>query len=365
MVSPLLLIVSAAYAQAVAQFAEPAWARFAVPQAADHIAVMGVIRGWGPSGEDRATITQSGPWLREDVIERGASSTSISNLESAMSYHFTRQSDGQFGSLSISGKHGATLRTVEKTDETDQLLGETCTIWLFKADTITERNCLTADRIMLWQSIVGRSGTEISSAHALSITRRKIRLEEVEVPSDLLQLGSWNGWSLEPAQGLNDEVLLQSAITGMTPGKTESLIIRRLGLSVMTDRTSDRGRTRVFSRPGIHLTLNEKPDGSLDRLEVTRVPPTAASAGPFGKPVQLVPPKTLTILGEPCSVFDMAPGVSDFGRTQCQTTDGLVLAEDTVGRASRSLLTAVRITRGKLGATDVTPPADILSGRGQ
>jgi hypothetical protein len=357
MVPLIFLMAVAAQTQAVGPFAKPAWARFAVPWAADHVAVMSVKRGWGPPGEDQATITQSGTWLREDVIERGKSSTSISNLQSAISYHYTRLSDGQYGSVTISGKHGAAVRVLEKTNDTDYLLGENCTIWLFKADGFTEKNCLTSDGIMLWQSIVGHSGTQLSSARALSIKRRPIRSDEVEIPPDLLELASWNGWSVKRPMGLNDEVLLQSAPTTL---RKESLLIRRLGASVMTDRTNSRGRSRVFSGQGVRLTISEMPDGSLDRLDLTRVQPSALLSGPFGKAAPLSPPKTLTILGELCSVLDMAPGVSDFGQTQCHTQNGLVLEQDTVSWGSRSTLVAVVVTRGKLRPADVSPPANIL-----
>jgi hypothetical protein len=357
MVPLMFLIAAAAQTQVGSPFVKPAWAQFAVPWAVDHVAVMSVKRGWGPPGEDRATVTQSGGWLREDVIERGKSSTSISNLQSAMSYHYTRQPDGQYGSLAISGKHGAALRVVEKTDDTDRLLGENCTIWLFKADGLTEKNCLTTDGIMLWQSIIGHSGTELSSARALSVKRMPIQSEEVEVPRDLLSLASWNGWSVKRPTGLNDEVLLESAPTSL---RKENLLIRRLGASVMTDSTSGRGRSRTFSGQGVRLAISEMPDGSLNRLDLTRVRPAAIPSGPAGKPAPLSPPKTLTILGEQCSMFDMAPGVSDFGQTQCQTQNGLVLEQNTVSWGSRSAMVAVAVTKGKLRPADVSPPANIL-----
>ncbi len=157
--------------------------------------------------------------------------------------------------------------------------------------------------------------------------------------------------------GLNDEVLLESAPTSL---RKESLLIRRLGASVMTDSTSGRGRSRTFSGQGVRLAISEMPDGSLNRLDLTRVRPAAILSGPAGKPAPLSPPKILTILGEQCSMFDMAPGVSDFGQTQCQTQNGLVLEQNTVSWGSRSAMVAVAVTKGKLRPADVSPPANIL-----
>lgn len=354
----LSLLLLSSLPQAGAWFDKPAWARFASPTAADHVAVMRVRRGWGAPGEDRATITRSGGWLREDIVEAGKRSTSISDLRSGLSYHFARGGDGRYARLTISGRPGAVRLAVEKTRQTDHLLGEACTVWSFKADNYTEKNCLTADGILLWQSVVAKSGAEISSARAISIVRRRVRPREARPPADLLRLESWTATAVSGSRAPNDEVVLRASPGSRAP--VESLDIRRLGSAVFTDRRNARGRTRTFSGGGTTLTLDEQPDGELVRLDIVRA---VRSAGPSRGPVPLASPRTKTILGETCTLYDMAPGVADFAQTECRTRDGIVLEQSTWTRGRGATLTAVSIVRGKLRPADLAPPASILAPR--
>ncbi len=232
-------------------------------------------------------------------------------------------------------------------------------MWLFKADSYTEKNCLTADGILLWQSIVGKHG-ELSSARAISIARRPVRPKEAQPPADLMRLNSWRMAMPSGSSMPNDEVVLRAAPE--PGGREESLDIRRLGSIVVTDHRSARGRTRTFSGQGMSLTLDEQPDGALDQLAIARTPRGAGTTGPFGKPVHPAPGKK-TILGESCTMFDLAPGVSDFARTECRTRDGLVLEQSTWTRGGGATLTAVSIARGRVRPADVVPPRNILEQR--
>ncbi|NYT39366.1 hypothetical protein HZY97_01230 [Sphingomonas sp. R-74633] len=354
----LLALLLAADAQADTVFAKPGWSRFAVPVAADHIAVMRVKRGWGPPGEDQATLTRSGHWLREDGIENGEKSTSISDMQSGVSYHLARFPDGRYSGLSIIGKARATPLSIEKTAQTDSLLGESCTVWQFKAKEYTEKNCLTADGIMLWQSLVsGRDGGELSSAKAVSITRRKVAREAAEIPAELLRLTSWGEWQPGAAGGPNDDVLLRGAAD--TP--SESFRVRRLGKARMTEWTDGRQTTRVFIAPGMRLSLNERADGGLIRLDLNRDPQNDNPNLLLGKEIKVPGAPSKTILGERCTMFDMAPGVMDYGELECRTANGLILERVTTSRGRTTTLVAVRIDRGTLRPGDLAPPADILT----
>lgn len=322
-----------------ATFLKPAWSRLAVPRAVDHVAVM---------TDGQTTLTRSGPWMREDLVGKNYAETTISNVETGFSYHFTRDANGGVGGLTITGRATAVRQTVRKTRETHRLLGEICTVWLFSWDRIVEHNCLTRDGVLLWQRVVG-SGNDISSSTAASIVRRRVLPAEVSLPAGLLNLSFWGGWR-SPTAARGDTVWL----TRPANEGSGSLLLRRLGLYSLRDEVTGNRRFRTFQGDGITLNLHEMSDGRLERLDLSRTGARDDMMTPA------VPEIRKTILGENCTVYGHELITAEANRVQCRTADGLILEEINYSRGRSTTLTATRIERGATVFAEVAPPANVL-----
>lgn len=322
-----------------ATFLKPAWSRLAVPRSVDHVAVM---------TDGHTTLTRSGPWMREDLVGKNYAETTISNVETGFSYHFTLDANGGFGGLTITGRAAAVRQTVRKTRETHRLLGEICTVWLFSWDQIVEHNCLTCDGVLLWQRVVG-SGNELMSFKAASIVRRRVMPAEVSLPANLLDLPAWGGWRSLPAARGDTVWLARPANEG-----SGSLLLRRLGRCSLREEVAGNRRFRTFQGEGITINLTEMSDGRLERLDLSRTGTREDSMTPA------VPEIRKTILGESCTVYRNAMIMADFARVECRTADGLVIEEISYSRGRPTTLTATRIERGTTVLAEVAPPANLL-----
>lgn len=320
-------------------FLKPAWSRLAVPNAVDHVVVM---------TDGSTTLTRAGPWIREDLVGKDFSETTISNVETGFSYHFTRGTDGGLGGLTITGRASAVRQTVRKTRETHQPLGETCTVWLFSWDRIVEHNCLTRDGILLWQRVVG-SGYDLFSFKAASVVRRRVLPAEVSLPAGLLDLPAWGGWRSSPAARGDSVWLARPVKEG-----SGSLLLRRLGPYSVRDEVAGDRRYRSYRGEGMTLTLHEMSDGRLERLDLSRIGATDDRMTPT------VPEIRKTILGETCTVYGHELITAESNRVQCRTADGLILEEITYSRGRSTTLTATRIERGATVFAEVAPPANVL-----
>ena len=339
-------------------FTWPADARVAIPVAVDHVAVMVVKRGWGGGGDDRLAVSRSGRWLREDLVERGRPMTTMSDLRSGISFRYAAR-DGRYRSLMVRGTSQAARITVDRTDRTDRLLGENCTVWRFSRDGIVEEMCLTHDGIALWTRVKGSGGNELGASRAESIVRRPLTPAEVQLPPDLLRLSSWTDKRNGPSASTpNDEVLLALPQSGALAAR-RTVTTRRRGVSRSVDDRLPNGRRRHYVGADFTVAFDEGPGGVLQTLAISAIDPRQPALANEG--VRIGESGTKTILGEMCTMFDAAPHVSDYDLTECRSADGAVLemSERSWG-ADLGPLVATRISRGKLSAADMLPPDDLF-----
>lgn len=79
--------------------------------------------------------------------------------------------------------------------------------------------------------------------------------------------------------------------------------------------------------------------------------------GDQSDPSNLSNPKRLrTILHEQCAEYGPAVQATDFNQRQCITTDGILLAQDTISWGSWTNLEAREVARRKLTIAVVIPP---------
>jgi hypothetical protein len=340
-------------------FVTPYEGQYFTPASVDHIVVMGASQASGRDRgiETKVLVTRSGPWLREETPGRIV----FANIDTGMPYAVERSPEGRNRTISMMGPKRSNKLTIERTGKIQRILGERCTIWLFTHEnSYFERNCITDDGIMLSRSAETKDGFVLASAHALSITRRRVAPSEVEPSADLFALASWPAWTLPIKGGPNDEVLLESADASGNGTARSSLLIRRLGPYLMTDERSSQNHRRIYERGDFRINVIDRLDGTLDWFGASPIGP-----GERKSLLDLVNPvptgKTDTILGRACRYFDMAPNVSDFSQVECRTDDGLVLRRATSSWGSNQTVTAIKVTIGRLALREVAPPVTVFS----
>ena len=334
-------------------FLRPEASQFMMPHAVDHTAVMVVDSG--SSSLPTVTITRSGIWQKEERRLGDTTQTSLANLATGTSWLFDKGVDGRFLSLTISGTQASHRQTVEKTDESDKALGETCQVWRLARQALTEEDCLTSDGLLLWQKVLGYDGYELASAHAISIQRRSVEPELIAPPVGLLDLSSWGDWVDASPALPNDDVMLQfGGDAGTSSPQTNTLHIRRLGSLYASDKHSGGFRSRIYSNATYTIRIDEMSGGDYYQLNVMPSPAKANVPDKLAQPAQ-----SRKVLGETCQVYGI-DAVMDYWQSQCRTDDGIVLEEMTGGRGASFAVSAIHLLRGAMTTEDVAPPADVL-----
>jgi len=334
-----------------ATFVRPGWSAYVEPKATDHMATMMVKEPGRP--QKQVTIRRHGALQREDISENGHDYSVFVDLDAGLSWRLARQRDGSPFDLSILGETENDRKVLRKTPGTDRVLNETCIVWDMagperKAYDGKHTECITDDGILLWQKVFYADGSLMSEARATSITRRRVAPAEVALPRDALKLSAYGDWTPGSTARHNDEVLL-------TYGTTAQLRVRRLGVLTMTSDSTGGTLSTTYTNATYSLSVQETADGALYRLDLSLRPTPPADWPPSGEHTTAV-----TVLGLRCQLYNMTPGVQDYGETQCRTSDGMLLEKAVQTRAGGRVYTATQVKRGSMKITDVTPPADIL-----
>lgn len=336
----------------VIHFRQPANAIFATPAAVDYVAVM-EGQGWEKRRNYKIKVYRSANLVREDVVENGRDHTSISDMKSGASISFSGSEAARRG-FSVWGAVTASLVEVRQTNQTDQVLGEQCTVWSFYRDPVTHEKCLTRDGVILWQKQIGAGGGEISEARVVSLTRRRVKPDETAIPRDLLD---WSRW-LDAGDGKrrlqpNDQVILEG---NEWNGRGVRQTIRRLGPIVsVSDASGEKLRQRViWSNATISFEQDEK--GNFKTLNVYRTEARLPSSK-WSAHRPLIGYDTL--LGRRCG-WRVTVDASEGDTRECRTSDGLLLKSSVRYVSSVGYLAAKSITVGRVSQSDLIPPRDWL-----
>ncbi len=333
-------------------FRQPANAIFAAPGGADYVAVM-EGRGWQERRGYRVTVYRSANLVKEDIVEDGREHTSISDIKSGASISFSG-SEGARRGFFVWGAVTASPVEVRWTGRTDQVLGERCSVWSFFRDPVTQEKCLTSDGVTLWQKQIGFRGSGISESRIVSLTRRKVRPDEIAVPRDLL---NWSTW-LDADDGKrgslpNDLVVLEGTEWN---GQAVQQTIRRLGrIEAVSDASGERVRQRVMWTNAT-VSFEQDAKGNFKTLSVHKakagLPPSMWSAH---RP--LIGHDAL--LGRRCG-WRVTIDASEGDMRECRTPDGLLLKSSDRYISSVGHLAAKSITVGRISESDMVPPGEWL-----
>ena len=343
-------------------------------EAVDHVVIYASFRGWGPRDGDRATIARHGGLVRLETrliathrpgVE-AAVETSFANIATGASMSLGRDAQGALSGASLwGGRREADLpswrrRRVMRTAQSEQILGERCTIW--RAEPETEgpiyTACIAADGVVLRDTVLYRDGRVMSERLALSVERRPVAPAEVLPPREALDWAYWVRPA--PVRPGDNYALSLAAPNGSGAARERSFLSD--GVAKSEEQRSGGEITMIsVTAPGVALNYHgAEPQLSISRLNGSPGPGPAATFASAPLPERA----PLHLLGETCHWVNAAVGVSDYGRIECRTADSLPLVIEEFGRGgSRGRWEAVSLSRGRTPAGSVRPPADLLSWR--
>lgn len=247
------------------------------------------------------------------------------------------------------------------TGERQTYLGETCMVWsIIKFSSSEVSACVTDDGIELWNQHVTDDGKSLARTEATSITRRAVRLEEVQPPKDMLSIAKWSDdpalFKDAAAEFDGYEAILEDP---HTPENRK--IFRKSGEWTMREEfRSNRYDSASFLYRDRELSISfTNRNGKRYLMSITRslgpgVPNAAFDPKPLGKKEQ--------VFGETCEWIDRKPYMSDAGEHACETSDGiaLILTFTNRGFHKNTKLEATKFRRGKIRLADALPPPDLF-----
>lgn len=232
-------------------------------------------------------------------------------------------------------------------------LGERCRVWQAIRPTkltgsFVQSGCATADGIELW-----RKQANIDAIFATHVRRVAVAPQAVRLPFEALDTAALMRVGAGTDHRRDYEAVLQG------PGG-QSALFRRSGnwLYVEENAPGVVSITIHNSATGVAISYSRGRDGTR-RLGWSQ-PPFGANARGVelpGTPLPKTPART--ILGERCTMRDLMAGVSDAGRIDCLTTDGIPLLSSRQSWGSGQTLTATRLSRASQSLSKVMLPAAV------
>lgn len=311
----------------------------------------------GPLRQIQSRIRRDGAWVRRDWTDKGLTNTEVIHLSTGITVSEARDAAGAVGVYSIRAPRpdtGASATYVGRpTGERQERQGEPCEDHVVYAGGQFRRiACVTADGISVSEHTEGANGEAwpTSVAFAARLTRRA-------VGSDLMQPPSFdrNTWLGNPAanavgEGENYTVLLEAQ-----QGDIQYLIRRRQGWTGEEIRNRDGSATISAQNRAQGRWVVARLGAGARPEEVTYGSHRTTAPGE-GDPVKLERPGE-TILGLPCTWYDVMPNVHDAGRLECRTANGMPLRIQRIARGSiRIDAVATRVDRRQSATADVLPP---------
>jgi hypothetical protein len=358
----MFALILALVLQAVVPGRAPPEAHMAPPLAADHIAVMAVNRGHGPPGEDRHMVMRSGSWIREERTSQGRTAFYHSELRAGVSIAYVRDPGGNISYFTVS-RHPDDdqyhLMRRAPTGRSARALGERCRLWSTTrlneqpGEGVKWLSCETRDGIQLWTRAESmRSGSILRSARAISVERRRLRLEEVRPPATLFDLAIWLDGARFPREAATRYAVRFAASRGL-PG---TRIVRRQGDWTYSERPgADGGRSVTIENGVASYSYTEQADGRPIHLQLQRRPagePPAAEGD-----WRLIEHRAAaTVLGESCRWLVPVNVPTDTTHNECRTEGGVPLMLEEGGWGSVTRYTATDVSRAPLAADDFAPP---------
>ncbi len=333
------------------------------PRAVDHVMVMVANRGSGPPGEDRHAITRSGPWLRDDLTTQGRTEVHHADLRSGTSFSYARGEDGRIRNLHASRNPRSDRYHRYRRADTGRratALGESCRVWsttrlgVEAGHGVNWLSCETEDGVQLWRRAESMgSGSELSSARAVSLARRPVRADQARIPADFFRLDSWRAGAIwRDVAGYRVRLVQQSGTV------SRERFLQRQGDWGSSDTWGSDGSRRLFMYNNVAALVFHHESGRRPVLmQITRQSAEWSVeqwVEQEGRPPEIV-------LGERCRWMRWAALVADAFHLQCQAEDGVPLKVEEGGRGRRDVFVATNVRRGRLRPSWFVPPREARS----
>lgn len=359
--SVLSLLAVVAFADRALAEARPA----ALPNgpAADYVARFGERGG----RETRIVYHRDGK-TRVDVLSDGGMASTYRDRSHKTVVTLSRKEGSGFNALQIrSGNEpGYVVSAPRRTGQSESILGEQCDTWstvtmsVHLQQAISTESCLTGDGIELSYRLLGSRGSVLTSSEAAAVERRSIDPAEVEIPREVFALGYWIGEGSkapdDPRPADFEATFVWPTIKRFRPHEKVRISRRHFPWS-FEQTTSENDHDLVVHNLAAEVLFrfDGKNNGAYKTLSVSRI----------GKPLNTDHAEPLNrsdiVLGEPCSWFDIHPGMLDAGLEQCRTQDGIVLKETRVIRSHGETVATRWFQRRPVEVSQVTPPPEILT----
>lgn len=327
-------------------------------QAVDHVVVMEDWRGdCSNCPVRRRTITRSGNWLKDELVEFDGVVTTYSDFRSGTTFTLHLNREGVPENLVVERNFhpdGQYQVHRQPTGRRDSNLGQPCAIWTVSSallQTATE-SCETSDGIVLW-----RRWRDRVSPRALSVERRAVRAEEVRPPPNLFALVRWPRF--DPAVGT--ETGYEVVLTSRSRGRERTSALRRQG-NLTSNRQDGRDDDGVYYSAGdgtVHYTYHVDERGRATKLEVG-VRGLLLGGEPRWEAVPGRRPQR--ILGETCIWQDYMTIRSTDIRYYCRTADDVLLMTETRWHwtGETEIERARSLVRRPLTESDLAPPPEAV-----
>ena len=244
------------------------------------------------------------------------------------------------------------------TEQTGSFSGEACRWWDVYRGVIDgqpryrHQACVTEDGIEVASQTLERDGQVAlySSASITELVRRPVLPEEVQpAPPDL---SAWFGEATAgagyPSDG-NFTVLLSAA------GDESVMVIRRRGSWRGEQKRGhdDSMSMSAYDDGGLSASTRVDPDGRPISVTDRSHPFTDQTPVPMEAPGE-------TVLGLDCRWVDVEPHVSDGGRHECRTSEGIPLKVRMFSRGGDSEFSAERLDQNSGSLQDLMPPSSLM-----
>jgi len=334
-----------------------------LPDTPDHVLIWRE-QETGPLRWVTSTVRRRGPWIRTDTIDGAVTGSRYLHVPTGVVVSAGRNQDGPVRYFEIRASERARANSdIEYpgsvTGEAGAFSGESCRWWeVYRGlsdgqPTFRRQACVTGDGIEVGSRTLGRDGEAwpSSSASATGLIRRPVERDEVQPV--LPHRDVWLGEALAaPARSSTGNF----AVLLATPDGARKMVIRRRGSWRGVQERNQNGSMSfsAHAEGGLAVAAVIGPDGQPTSLAYRQQPNTGQQApAPVDAPGE-------TVLGLSCGWWDVAPGVSDGGRQECRTRDGLPLKVRIYNRFGFTELVAVRLDRNPGSVEDVMPPAPLL-----
>ena len=360
-----------------------------IPRTApDHVMRMQRDEGSGRNPRYVVLVKRHGDYRREervlppghnapDTTNDGRTSVEFFNIATAHALRAVLFADGAPSHIGVSGgTNHFPLGTTVRTERTEDIAGERCTIWRAEpADPDLARRgfglpseaCVTADNIVLGEYYYGYKNARHTIRRAISVERRSVAEAEVRPEARYFD---WRYWSrlkgtVAPTARAFPLERYDVTLTGVSDPfrKTGDRVETRRGFGDWTWREEMRdGARAAFTLLNSHVELyaSYEEGGTPSSLSVGiyhRVNPARPGLAALPRGAIL---DTQVVLGERCETRETM-ATSHSTHTECRTADGLTLVKTDRGHhLGTRELRATRVERGRTTPRSVAIPPDVI-----